>query len=101
MDDESVLEAQILDASGNVIEGYPSLAAAVDAAQDGQTVKLTKGVTLSTAYADDSRYGLNIDKAITLDGAGLTVDCGAFARGIRVAGGGSAEETKKVSSRIS
>lgn len=96
MDDESVLEAQILDASGNVIEGYPSLAAAVDAAQDGQTVKLTKGVTLSTAYADDSRYGLNIDKAITLDGAGLTVDCGAFARGIRVAGGGSAEETKKV-----
>ena len=96
MDDESVLEAQILDASGNVIEGYPSLAAAVDAAQDGQTVKLTKGVTLSTAYAGDARYGLNIDKAITLDGAGFTIDCGAFARGIRVVGGGTAEETKKV-----
>ena len=96
MDDESALEAQVLDASGNVIEGYSSLAAAVDAAQDGQTVKLAKGVTLSTAYAGDARYGLNIDKAITLDGAGFTIDCGAFARGIRVVGGGTAEETKKV-----
>ena len=96
MDDESALEAQVLDASGNVIEGYSSLAAAVDAAQDGQTVKLAKGVTLSTAYAGDARYGLNIDKAITLDGAGFTIDCGAFARGIRVVGGGTVEETKKV-----
>ena len=58
--------------------GYPSLTAAVDAAFDGDTVTLLQDVTLSTALTMDgvTKYGVVINKSITLDGGDHTITSG-------------------------
>ena len=54
------MTAQILDKDGNSVEAYRTLAEAVAAAQDGQTVRLLADVTLDAQIATG--------KAITIDG---------------------------------
>lgn len=54
------MTAQILDKDGNSVKAYKSLAEAVAAAQDGQTVRLLADVTLDAQIATG--------KAITIDG---------------------------------
>ena len=54
------MTAQILDKDGNSVKAYKSLADAVAAAQDGQTVRLLADVTLDAQIATG--------KAITIDG---------------------------------
>lgn len=54
------MTAQILDKDGNSVKAYESLAEAVAAAQDGQTVRLLADVTLDAQIATG--------KAITIDG---------------------------------
>ena len=85
--------------NGDLRESYETLEEAVENAQPGDTVKLLDNVTLKTAYAGDSRYGLNIASDIVIDGAGHTIDCGTFARGIRVYGGDTADQRVSVEFR--
>ena len=66
-DDKEFLTAQVVDADGNVVEGYASLADAVAAATDGQTVKLMKDVSLKETI------NITGNKGITLDLNGLTL----------------------------
>ena len=54
------MTAQILDEDGNSVKAYESLAEAVAAAEDGQTVRLLANVTLDAQIATG--------KAITIDG---------------------------------
>lgn len=57
--------AEVLDAEGNVVKSYATLQAAIDAATDGQTVKLLESVTESVTIA--------AGKSITLDLNGKTL----------------------------
>ena len=59
------MAAEVLDAQGNTVGAYGTLADAVANASDGQTVTLLKNVEITEQ--------LNIDKAITLDGGGHTI----------------------------
>ena len=54
------MTAQILDKDGNSVKAYSTLAEAINAAQDGQTVRLLADVTLDAQIATG--------KAITIDG---------------------------------
>lgn len=63
-------------------------------------MKLLDNATLKTAYAGDSRYGFNIASDIVIDGAGHTIDCGTFARGIRVYGGDTVDQRVSVVFRV-
>ena len=65
---------------------YASLREAVDAAPAGATVELLADVTLVGGNEKDAEAGLVIDKAMTLDGKGYTIDCGTFVKGIRIYG---------------
>lgn len=94
-DPKSADVAQVIAADGTVRGAYDSLNTAVDAAQDGDTVKLLGDATLK-GYADDNRYGLGVVKGITLDGGGNTVDCGKYGRGIYVEGSGDANCPRQV-----
>ena len=85
--------------NGDLRESCETLEEAVENALPGDTVKLLDNVTLKTAYAGDSRYGLNIASDIVIDGAGHTIDCGTFARGIRVYGGDTADQRVSVEFR--
>ena len=62
---------------------YNTLAAAVAAAQNGETVELLANVTLAGGY-EDATEGLRIEREITLNGNGHTIDCGTFQKGIRI-----------------
>ena len=57
------MKAQILDAAGNSVKAYGSLAEAIEAAKDGETVKLLADVT----------EDVTINKSITLDLGGKTL----------------------------
>ena len=59
------MAAQIVDAAGNSVAAYATLQDAVDAAENGQTVKLLKDAELTKT--------LDINKAITLDGANYKI----------------------------
>ena len=59
------MKAQILDATGNSVKAYGSLAEAIEAAKDGETVKLLADV--------EQNSQLTIDKSITLDLNGKTI----------------------------
>lgn len=76
LDDEASLVAQVIDAEGNVVEGYDSLAAALSASKDGQTVKLVKDVTLAERVA--------IKKSIVLDLGGHVITYNDAAQAISV-----------------
>ena len=65
---------------------YGDLAAVVAATQDGVTVELLADVTLEGGNEMDAEAGLVIDKAITFEGNGHTIDCGTFVKGIRIYG---------------
>ena len=54
--------AEVLDAQGNTVGAYDTLAAAITAAKNGETVKLLKDVELTST--------LNLAKNITIDGQG-------------------------------
>ena len=64
------MTAQILDKDGNSVKAYESLAEAVAAAQDGQTVRLLADVEQNTQ--------LSIDKSITLDLNGKTIKISGY-----------------------
>ncbi len=64
-------------------KGYATLRAAVEAAQNGETVELLANVTLAGGY-EDATEGLRIEREITLNGNGHTIDCGTFQKGIRI-----------------
>lgn len=49
----------------------------------GAEVTLLKDVTLEGGYADADE-GLRIEKSVTINGAGYTIDCGQFVKGIRI-----------------
>lgn len=49
----------------------------------GGEVTLLKDVTLEGGYADADE-GLRIEKSVTINGAGHTIDCGQFVKGIRI-----------------
>ena len=70
-------------ANGAVQAYYKTLAEAINAAQAGATVELLADVTLAGGYADATE-GLRIEKEITLNGNGHTINCGNFQKGIRV-----------------
>ena len=70
-------------ANGAVQAYYKTLAEAINAAQAGATVELLADVTLAGGYADAAE-GLRIEKEITLNGNGYTINCGNFLKGIRV-----------------
>ena len=65
---------------------YDTLQEAIDAAQDGETVKLLKSIKPTVASQVDDRYVINIEKGIILDGQGNIIDCSGSERGIRIAG---------------
>ncbi len=65
---------------------YDTLQEAIDAAQDGETVKLLKSIKPTVASQVDNRYVINIEKGIILDGQGNIIDCSGSERGIRIAG---------------
>ena len=69
--------------NGAVKSYYKTLAAAVKAAQNGDTVELLVDVTLAGGY-EDATEGLRIESEITLDGNGHTIDCGTFQKGVRI-----------------
>lgn len=58
------MAAQILDSDGNSVEAYATLAEAIAAAKDGETVKL---------LADITENGMDIAKSITIDFDGHTL----------------------------
>ena len=62
---------------------YGNLAAVVKATSAGATVELFKNIVLEGGY-EDTTEGLRIEKAMTLDGKGHTIDCGTFQKGIRL-----------------
>ena len=53
-------------------EGYATLQAAINAAEDGDTVTLLKDITLGTYKQNNTNAAITINKAITLDGNGHT-----------------------------
>ena len=67
--------------------GYATLAEAIAASTPetgwGGEVTLLKDVTLKGGYADAGE-GLRIEKSVTINGAGYTIDCGKFTKGIRI-----------------
>ena len=73
---------------------YGDLAAVVAATQDGVTVELLADVTLKGGNEMDAEAGLVIDKAITFDGKGHTIDCGRFVKGIRIYGHSNLTDVK-------
>lgn len=75
---------------------YESLAEAVKEATSGSTIKLLQDITLPGGYTDNTEAGLVINKGLTIDGDGHTIDCGTFKRGIRVYGGDSADKLNDV-----
>ena len=64
------MTAQILDKDGNSVNAYSTLAEAVAAAEDGQTVRLLADVEQNTQLA--------IDKSITLDLNGKTIKISGY-----------------------
>jgi hypothetical protein len=58
---------------------YPTLQAAIDDAQDGDTIELLQDITLSNAKTIDnnSTYGVAINKSLTLDGKNFTITSNA------------------------
>ena len=64
------MTAQILDKDGNSVKAYSTLAEAVAAAQDGQTVRLLADV--------EQNAQLTIDKSITLDLNGKTIKISGY-----------------------
>ena len=66
---------------------YATLAEAIAASNPetsfGDEVTLLKDVTLEGGYAD-ADDGLRIEKSVTINGAGYTIDCGIFTKGIRI-----------------
>ena len=64
------MTAQILDKDGNSVNAYSTLAEAVAAAQDGQTVRLLADV--------EQNAQLTIDKSITLDLNGKTIKISGY-----------------------
>ena len=90
-------EAAVVSANGNTTE-YATLQGAIDAAQDGETVKLLKDVTTTGTYSSDTRYSIGIkDKSITLDGQDkFTLDVSNTQRGFYVEGGSDAQAPKQV-----
>ncbi len=73
---------------------YATLEEAVESATDGDTVILTKPVTLNTGCPEDSNYKLWIDKSLVIDGQGNTVT--TTGRGIGIEGGSTESDTKSV-----
>ena len=73
---------------------YATLEEAVDSATDGDTVILTKPVTLNTGCSEDSAYKLWIDKSLVIDGQGNTVT--TTGKGIGIEGGSTESDTKLV-----
>lgn len=73
---------------------YATLEEAVESATDGDTVILTKPVTLNTGCPEDSNYKLWIDKSLVIDGQGNTVT--TTGRGIGIEGGSTESDTKLV-----
>ena len=70
---------------------YETLADAIAAAKDGETVTLLNDVTLSGGYTDQ-QTGLEIRSSVTIDGQDqYTISAGSFNRGIRIYGGGTKE----------
>ena len=67
--------------------GYKTLAEAIAASTPetgwGGEVTLLKNVTLEGGYTDTDE-GLRIEKSVTINGAGYTIDCGTFKKGIRI-----------------
>ena len=64
-------------------KGYATLRAAVEAAQNGETVELLTDITLAGGY-EEATEGLRIESEITLNGKNHTIDCGTFQKGIRI-----------------
>lgn len=66
---------------------YATLAEAIAASTPetgwGGEVTLLKDVTLEGGYADAGE-GLRIEKSVTINGGGYTIDCGTFTKGIRI-----------------
>ena len=65
---------------------YATLQDAVNASPGsgwGAEVTLLKDITLEGGYADADE-GLRIEKSVTINGAGHTIDCGQFVKGIRI-----------------
>lgn len=63
---------------------YATLQEAVDKAADGSTIELLKDVTLQGGNSKDAEAGLYIERSLTLNGNGYTIDCGKFTKGIRL-----------------
>ena len=57
---------------------YPTLAAAVEAAQDGETIQLLRDETVSGAGKGKNQAAVNITADIVLDGAGHTITTSDF-----------------------
>ena len=62
---------------------YAKYVDAIAAAEAGATVELLADITLVGGY-EDTTEGLRIEKEITIDGRGHTIDCGNFEKGIRI-----------------
>lgn len=72
---------------------YETLPAAIEAAQDGDTITLLADVTVDETY--NSSASLEIRKGLTIDGQGHTIAC-AKTYGIRIFGGPEDAEAMKV-----
>ena len=79
----AVMVAAITYAGSDYYHAFATLAAAVEFAKAGETITLIRDVTLAGGYADATE-GLRIEKEITLNGNGHTINCGNFQKGIRV-----------------
>lgn len=90
-DDNGVVHSNIVAETGN--KYFSSLKAAIDAAEDGDTVLLLKDVTVDEKYS--SGASLEIRKALTIDGQDHTITC-AKTYGIRIFGVGEDAETMRV-----
>ena len=62
---------------------YAKYVDAIAAAEAGATVELLADITLVGGFEDPTE-GLRIEKEITIDGKGHTIDCGNFEKGIRI-----------------
>ena len=62
------MAAEVLDAQGNTVAAYDTLADALNAVKDGETIKLLKDANLSNA-----EYYIN--KSVTINGSGKKISC--------------------------
>ena len=71
-------------------KGYPTLQAAVDAAEDGAIIELLKDFELTTVTTTpNSKYNVNVNKSVTIDGKGFTITSSQGKRALVLTGEGN------------